>query len=161
MPGEWWIGKEREGSGHGVIKAISWNWHGVAEENHEKLGQDDRHPSQGSNWATRKYESTVLLLYRSVPYGKQKRHKLQHARSKWATCFFPRLQQQQSVGIRLQRARHDWSPRVVVHIAARCCRQLALWPTIRKGWVHRWAHPRYIDCSYNTWTDTYCQHLEN
>ena len=74
------------------------------------------------------------------------------AHVKFSTCVLPGIQQQQSVSVRLQHAGHNHSPCVVVHAAAHRCHHLALRPTVRESGVHRWAHPRYIDCSYNTQT---------
>jgi hypothetical protein len=59
-----WTGEDLEGSGHGLIKVLSWHLPGVTEENHKNLSRDSWSPGQYLNPRPPEYEAGVLTTQR-------------------------------------------------------------------------------------------------
>jgi hypothetical protein len=64
MTGEWWIGKDLEGNGYGIIKVVSLNLPGWTEEIQENLC-----PSRDSKWNIARYFYTGLFCPAVLPPG--------------------------------------------------------------------------------------------
>lgn len=68
MTDDWWLGKNQERSGCGLIKVLFQHFSWGTEENHKDLSQDSWFPSWDSNWASSELKSRVLPVDQSVQW---------------------------------------------------------------------------------------------